>query len=182
MRVHSGEKPFVCLQCNYSCNQPDRLRIHMRIHSREKIVMSKLLINCLLQMPYRFFFIFPTYVTTLRTCELVVDDTLDGENNLEKKTREVSEFMVVSHPRWRKFQLNWYTPMSATSLVFSSRFFSPSTAPSTNNMHEQKLGKGSHPERKVQFFLTLFKRPLTPPPFIWTLCGEFFWRNFNKRT
>ena len=72
----------------------------MRIHSREKIVMSKLLINCLLQMMYRFFlFIFPTYVTTLRTCELVVDDTLDGENNLEKKTREVSEFMVVSHPR-----------------------------------------------------------------------------------
>ena len=30
---------------------------------------------------------------------LVVDDTLDGENNLEKKTREVSELMVVSHPR-----------------------------------------------------------------------------------
>ena len=26
--------------------------------------------------------------------------------------------------------------------------------------------KGSHPERKVQFFLTLFKRPLTPPPFV----------------
>ena len=24
--------------------------------------------------------------------------------------------------------------------------------------------KGSHPPRKVQFFLTLFKRPLTPPP------------------
>ena len=24
--------------------------------------------------------------------------------------------------------------------------------------------KGSHPERKVQFFLTLFKRPLSPPP------------------
>ena len=99
MRVHSGEKPFVCSQCNYSCNQADRLRIYMRIHSREKIVMSKLLINCLLQMPYRFFFIFKTYVTTLRTCELVVDDTLDGEINLEKKTREVSEFMVVSHPR-----------------------------------------------------------------------------------
>ena len=26
------------------------------------------------------------------------------------------------------------------------------------------LDKGSHPLRKVQFFLTLFKRPLTPPP------------------
>ena len=31
--------------------------------------------------------------------------------------------------------------MSATSLVFFSRFFSPSTAPSTNNTHEQKLCK-----------------------------------------
>ena len=26
------------------------------------------------------------------------------------------------------------------------------------------LHKGSHPLGKVQFFLTLFKRPLTPPP------------------
>ena len=33
----------------------------------------------------------------------------------------------------------------------------------------QFLSKGSHPPRKVQFFLTLFKRPLTPPPpFVWT--------------
>ena len=29
-----------------------------------------------------------------------------------------------------------------------------------------KSNKGSHPERKVQFFLTLFKRTLTPPPFV----------------
>ena len=36
MPVHSGEKPFVCSQCNYSCNQAGRLRIHMRIQSREK--------------------------------------------------------------------------------------------------------------------------------------------------
>ena len=36
MRVHSGEKPFVCSQCNYSCDQAVRLRIHMRIHSGEK--------------------------------------------------------------------------------------------------------------------------------------------------
>ena len=26
--------------------------------------------------------------------------------------------------------------------------------------------KGSHPERKVQFFLTLFEKPLTPPPLL----------------
>ena len=42
------------------------------------------------------------------------------------------------------------------------------------------LGKGSLAVKKVQFFWTLFKKPLTPPPFVWTLCGEFFWRNFNK--
>ena len=30
------------------------------------------------------------------------------------------------------------------------------------------LTEGCHPVRKVQFFWTLFKRPLTPPPFIWT--------------
>ena len=33
--------------------------------------------------------------------------------------------------------------------------------------------KGSRHVRKVQFFLTLFKRPLAPPPFVWTSCGEF---------
>ena len=36
------------------------------------------------------------------------------------------------------------------------------------NDQYQKIShyKGSHPLRKVQFFLTLFKRPLTPPPFV----------------
>ena len=36
MRVHSGEKPFVCSQCNYSCNQAGKLRINMQIHAGEK--------------------------------------------------------------------------------------------------------------------------------------------------
>ena len=31
--------------------------------------------------------------------------------------------------------------------------------------------KGSPPEGKVQFFLTLFKRPLTPPPFYLNICS-----------
>ena len=38
--------------------------------------------------------------------------------------------------------------------------------------------KGSRPFKKVQFFLTLFKRPLTPPPFYLNICpilqGVFF--------
>ena len=36
--------------------------------------------------------------------------------------------------------------------------------------HKYKLllHKGSHRARKVKFFWTLFKRPLIPPPFIWT--------------
>ena len=37
--------------------------------------------------------------------------------------------------------------------------------------------KGCPHFKKVQFFWTLFKRPLTPPPFIWTFvlfCGGYF--------
>ena len=67
----------------------------MRIHSREKIVMSKLLINCLLQMPYRIFFIFPTYVTTLRTCELVVNNTVDSKDNLEADTMKLLKTCIT---------------------------------------------------------------------------------------
>ena len=40
------------------------------------------------------------------------------------------------------------------------------------------IHKGSPHFKKVQFFLTLFKRPLTPPPFIWTFvlfCRGCFW-------
>jgi len=32
------------------------------------------------------------------------------------------------------------------------------------------ITKGSHPFKKVQFFWTLFKRPLTPPPFYLNIC------------
>ena len=44
------------------------------------------------------------------------------------------------------------------------------------------VSKGSHPEGKVQFFWTLFKRPLTPPPFYLNICpilqGVFFKTRF----
>ena len=48
----------------------------------------------------------------------------------------------------------------------------------SNLVESSFLGKGSHRVRKVQFFWTLFKRPLTPPPFVWTSCGEFFLKEF----
>ena len=45
-------------------------------------------------------------------------------------------------------------------------------------IENKQLHKGCHPFKKVQFFLTLFKRPFTPPPFYLNICpilqGVFF--------
>ena len=41
-------------------------------------------------------FILSTYVTTLSTCELVVDNTVDGKDTKEEKTREVPD-IITSH-------------------------------------------------------------------------------------
>ena len=41
-------------------------------------------------------FILSTCVSTLSACELVFDDTVDGMDNLEVKTREVTD-MRMSH-------------------------------------------------------------------------------------
>ena len=41
-------------------------------------------------------FILSTYVTTLSTCELVVDNTVDGKDTKEEKTREVPD-KITSH-------------------------------------------------------------------------------------
>ena len=41
-------------------------------------------------------FILSTYVTTLSRCELVVDNTVDGKDTKEEKTREVP-YIITSH-------------------------------------------------------------------------------------
>ena len=41
-------------------------------------------------------FILSTYVTTLSTCELVVDNTVDGKDTKEEKPREVPD-IITSH-------------------------------------------------------------------------------------
>ena len=50
-------------------------------------------------------FILSTCVTTLSTCELVVDNTLDGEDNLSEKTREVVDIRL-QHFDWNSLQLS----------------------------------------------------------------------------
>ena len=34
--THSGEEPFICIQCNFSCTQADKLKRHMKTHTGEK--------------------------------------------------------------------------------------------------------------------------------------------------
>ena len=57
----------------------------------------------------------------------------------------------ISHPSWRNFQLKWYIIVSATSLVFSSLLFLPSTVPSTTKPNEQKVGKWGIQEKEFHW-------------------------------
>ena len=56
--------------------------------------------------------------------------------------------------------------------------------PSNHLRHQHHLHKGCPPFKKVQFFWTLFKRPLTPPPFYLNICpilqGVFFKTRFCR--
>ena len=49
-------------------------------------------------------FILSTYVTTLSTCELVVDGTVDGKNNKEEKAWEVADIRIY-HFSWKFLQV-----------------------------------------------------------------------------
>ena len=36
MLTHSGQKPFACNQCSYTCKRADHLKKHMLTHSKDK--------------------------------------------------------------------------------------------------------------------------------------------------
>ena len=98
------------------------------------------------------FVIYSTSVTTLRSCMLMVNHTVDGKDNSMEKTIVVIDFNVgggvisviscavlnhhnISRPSWRKFQPEWHILMSAISLVFSSRLSLPYTVSLTTKSH-----------------------------------------------
>ena len=51
------------------------------------------------------FFIFSTFVKTFRSCEFEVDDTVDGKDNKEEKTREVANIIRMYNCSWNFLQL-----------------------------------------------------------------------------
>ena len=54
---------------------------------------------------HHFFLLLATCLTTLSTCELVVDDTVDGKDTMEEKTSKVADI------RRDHFSLNFSTKM-----------------------------------------------------------------------
>ena len=51
-------------------------------------------------------FLFSTCLTTLSTCELEVNETLEGKDNLGEKTREVADFRMYPFG-WNFLQLGY---------------------------------------------------------------------------
>ena len=108
------------------------------------------------------------------------------------KIKFLGLFLVFWKPNgsiWRSLSaiaLPWFVQVTLNKCISDLRVggFCQSNCPNAEQLQQVKnklwpnnrdwfvstaFPKGSHPERKVQFFWTLFKRPLTPPPFfIWT--------------
>ena len=89
-------------------------------------------------------------------------------SHLNRKSEKYLKLTLTAESKIWIFRLAW------TSYIYSSAFvalplflllYHPQQFSLLQNIFLLFLrtGQGSHPFRKVQFFLTLFKRPLTPP-------------------
>ena len=86
---------------------------------------------------------------------------------------------------WRiESGINWKTLSifawlcTSTHSRFISMSYSAIKVSKRNYSGRKSVSKGSPPVRKVQFFWTLFKKPLTPPPFRLNIMWWIFHENF----
>ena len=75
----------------------------------------------------------------------------------------------------KMYKFNWPTESLTFSIAGALEVILHPSIPSTCYSIREAVMR-----EKCSFFNIVQKAFDPPPPFVWTLCGEFFWRKFNK--